>query len=315
MRKVITVIAISLIISISTSCDTKKNELIIFNAGSLSVPFKEIKREFEKENPDINVLLESAGSRKCARKITDLNRECDIMASADYKVIDNLLIPEYANWNIKFADNQMAIVYHKKSRKSDIINDTNWYKILLDKKVAFGRSDPNSDPCGYRAVLVTQLAETYYKLPGLKEKLLKKDVVYIRPKEVDLIGLLESDVIDYIFLYRSVAEQHGLEYIILPDSINLSNPNLSSFYSTATVKISGKKPGETITKRGEPMVYGVTIINNAPNKEAAIKFIEFLLSPEKGMSIIEKNGQQSLVPSPTSTYNNIPKELKQYATE
>jgi len=315
MRKLFTVIAISLIISISTSCDTKKNELIIFNAGSLSVPFKEIKREFEKENPDINVLLESAGSRKCARKITDLKRECDIMASADYKVIDNLLIPEYANWNIKFAGNQMAIVYHDKSRKSDIINDNNWYNVLLDNDVAFGRSDPNSDPCGYRAVLVTELAETYYNLPGLKEKLLKKDVVYIRPKEVDLIGLLESDVIDYIFLYRSVAEQHGLEYIILPDSINLSNPNLSSFYSTATVDISGKKPGETITKKGEPMVYGVTIINNAPNKEAAIKFVEFLLSPEKGMSIIEKNGQQSLVPSSTSTYNNIPNELKQYASE
>ena len=315
MRKLFTVIAISLILSISTSCDTKKNELIIFNAGSLSVPFKEIKREFEKENPDINVLLESAGSRKCARKITDLKRECDIMASADYKVIDNLLIPEYANWNIKFAGNQMAIVYHDKSRKSDIINDNNWYNVLLDNDVAFGRSDPNSDPCGYRAVLVTELAETYYNLPGLKEKLLKKDVVYIRPKEVDLIGLLESDVIDYIFLYRSVAEQHGLEYIILPDSINLSNPNLSSFYSTATVDISGKKPGETITKKGEPMVYGVTIINNAPNKEAAIKFVEFLLSPEKGMSIIKKNGQQSLVPSPTSTYNNIPNQLKQYASE
>jgi len=314
MRKIIVAIVISLILNIGTSCD-RKNELIIFNAGSLSVPFKEIKMEFEKENPHINVVLESAGSRKCARKISELKRECDIMASADYKVIDNLLIPEYANWNIKFAGNQMAIVYHTKSRKSNIINDTNWYKVLLDKDVAFGRSDPNSDPCGYRAVLVTELAETYYKLPGLKENLLNKDVVYIRPKEVDLIGLLESDVIDYIFLYRSVAEQHGLKYIILPDSINLSNPNLSSFYSTAIVEISGKKPGETITKKGEPMVYGVTIINNAPNKKAAMKFVEFLLSSEKGMSIIKKNGQQSLVPSITSTYNNIPKDLKQYASE
>jgi len=238
----------------------------------------------------------------------------DIMASADYKVIDNLLIPEYASWNIKFAGNQMAIVYHDKSRKSDIINDANWYNVLLDSDVAFGRSDPNSDPCGYRTVLLAELAETYYKRPGLKDKLLQKDVVYIRPKEVDLIGLLESDVIDYIFLYRSVAEQHGLKYVILPDSINLSNPNLSAFYSTATVEISGKKPGEIITKKGEPMVYGVTIINDAPNKEAALKFVDFLLS-NKGMAIIEKNGQQSLVPSATSTYKNIPKELKRFARD
>ncbi|MFK5856954.1 MAG: tungstate ABC transporter substrate-binding protein WtpA [Bacteroidota bacterium] len=301
-----------------SSCNTgdqNKNDLIIFHAGSLTVPFKEIAESFKKENPHINLLMESAGSRKCARKITDLKRECDIMASADYKVIDNLLIPDYANWNIKFAGNQMAIVYHAKSRKSDIINSNNWYNILLDEDVAYGRSDPNSDPCGYRTVLVTELAENYYNQPGLQEKLLQKDKNYMRPKEVDLIGLLESDVIDYLFLYRSVAEQHGLQYIILPDSLNLSDPNLADYYATATVKISGKKPGETITKKGEPMVYGVTIINDAPNKEAAIKFINFLLSPENGMAIIEKNGQQSLVPSTTSTYSKIPIELKHFALE
>jgi len=61
-------------------------------------------------------------------------------------------------------------------------------------------------------------------------------------------------------------------------------------------------------------VYGITIINDAPNKEAAMKFVDFLLS-NKGMAIIEKNGQQSLVPSATSTYKNIPNELKKYARE
>jgi len=58
MRYIFTAIAISLLLSISISCDSDSNkkELIIFNAGSLSVPFKEIKKEFEKENPDINVV-------------------------------------------------------------------------------------------------------------------------------------------------------------------------------------------------------------------------------------------------------------------
>ena len=78
-------------------------------------------------------------------------------------------------------------------------------------------------------------------------------------------------------------------------------------------KISGKKPGEFITKKGEPMVYGITVLKNAPNKKAAMKFVEFLLDKEKGIKIMEKNGQPSAVPMPTSSYDKIPKELKKFA--
>ena len=115
-----------------------------------------------------------------------------------------MLIPNFADWNINFTTNEMAIVYHDASRYANEINKDNWYKILLKKDVAYGRSDPNSDPCGYRAVLTSQLAESYYQQKGLAEQLMAKDQNYIRPKETDMLGLLESNAIDYIFLYRSV---------------------------------------------------------------------------------------------------------------
>ena len=60
---------------------SKQKELIIFHAGSLSVPMKQIATEFEKRNPDVRVLLESAGSLVCARKVTELKKPCDIIAS------------------------------------------------------------------------------------------------------------------------------------------------------------------------------------------------------------------------------------------
>ena len=47
-----------------------KEELIIFHAGSLSVPINEIVKAFEDEHPGVNVILEAAGSRECARKIS-----------------------------------------------------------------------------------------------------------------------------------------------------------------------------------------------------------------------------------------------------
>ena len=258
-------------------------------------------------------MREAAGSRACARKISELGKACDIMASADYTVIDTLLIPEHADWNIKFATNELAIVYHEKSRLADKITADNWYDVLMDDNVSFGRSDPNADPCGYRAVLTMKLAEKHYKKPGLAEKMLAKDNKYIRPKEVDLVALLQSNEIDYILLYRSVALQHELKYLTLPDEINLKNPELADFYAQATVEVSGKTPGTTIVKSGAPIVYGVTIPKNAPNKEVAMAFVEFLLDAQRGQTIMARNGQTSVVPSPTDTYDKLPESLKKFA--
>ncbi|MCF8228688.1 MAG: tungstate ABC transporter substrate-binding protein WtpA [Bacteroidales bacterium] len=288
-------------------------DLIIFHAGSLSVPFQQIADSFQSIHPHVNILREAAGSVACARKITELNKPCDIMASADYQVINKLLIPEYTDWAIKFASNEMVIAYENHSRYSDQIHEQNWYKILNKEDVIYGRSDPNSDPCGYRTVLLADLASDYYDLPELKAKLLAKDNEYIRPKETDLIALLQTGSIDYMFIYRSVAQQHQLKYVSLPDSINLKKPELTSFYQTAEVEIHGNKPGSVITQKGEPMVYGVTICRAAPNKKTAMKFLEYLLSQNSGMKIMEMNGQPSVIPAYTKTYNKLPDELRKFA--
>ncbi|MBU8893039.1 MAG: tungstate ABC transporter substrate-binding protein WtpA [Bacteroidales bacterium] len=311
--KLLTIFLTALILFSCNNKNSENNQLIIFHAGSLSVPFKQMKAEFEKENPGVKILLESAGSVASARKITDLNKDCDIMASADYTIIDEMLIPDYTSWNIKFASNEMAIVYHDASKYSDEINAENWHEILLRDDVLFGRSDPNSDPCGYRAILTSQLSEQFYNQDGLTNKIIQKNQEYIRPKEVDLLALLESNTIDYLFLYRSVAQQHELKYVILPDSVNLKNPELREFYKNAKVDITGKTPGTTITKIGQPMVYGITILDNAPNKELALKFTDFILSKQGGAKIMEENGQPSMIPSYSETYISIPETLKQYA--
>jgi molybdate/tungstate transport system substrate-binding protein len=310
-----------ILVFIGTLCNQKQqkkkknsmDELVIFHAGSLSVPFKEVADSFEKQHPNVHVKREAAGSVDCARKITDLNRKCDIMASADYKVIDKFLIPSHTNWLIKFAANEMTLVYHNASQYSNEIDRNNWYEIIQRDDVIYGRSDPDSDPCGYRTVLSLRLAEEYYGYSGLAKQILSKDNRYIRPKETDLLALLESNAIDYIFLYRSVAEQHGLKYLTLPDSVNLGNPELKDWYTSASVDIVGKEPGKKISIQGEPMIYGVTMLKDAPNPEVARKFLHFLLSEKKGLEIMEKNGQASLVPASTKFYRDLPEDFQKYA--
>ncbi len=296
-----------------TESDYLTGELIIFHAGSLSIPFREISKKFESKYSSVNIRLESAGSIASARKITDLNRYCDIFASADYKVIDDMLIPEHTDFNIKFAGNEMAIVYTEKSKFANEITDQNWIEILLKDEVHYGRSNPDIDPCGYRSVLVTKLADKFYNKVGFSDKILVKDNKYIRPKETDLLALLETGTLDYIFLYRSVAQQHNLRYLLLPDSINLKKFELKEYYSGVETKIRGKKMGDWITKTGAPMVYGITMHMDAKNKKLALEFMDFVLS--EGIKVIEVKGQSGLVPSITDTYENVPGSLKKYAVE
>lgn len=290
-----------------------KGELMVFHAGSLAVPFREVARAFNQQYPNVRVLLEAAGSRASARKISDLNRAADVFGSADYSVIDSLLIPQHASWNIRFAANEMVIAYTDHSRRAEVINSDNWYEILLEEAVAYGRSDPNADPCGYRTVLSAHLAEIHYAKTGLAQQLFTKDQRYIRPKETDLLALLEVGEIDYVFIYRSVAAQHGLKWVSLPEQINLKSPAMTSFYQQVSVEISGKTPGSLITKHGAPMVYGVTIPKNAPNPDAAVAFVTFLLEADKGMAIMKQNGQPSLVPTISNSYADIPQPLKRFA--
>ena len=291
------ILAISMFLPYNQSFAEPSGKLIIFHAGSLTVPFGKMEREFEAKYPRIDILREPAGSRKCTRKITDLKKSCDIIALADYTIINEFLIPDYADWNIRFASNQIVLCYTDKSRYAKEISRENWYEILATRDVVWGHSDPNIDPCGYRSLMVLQLAERYYKKPGLYQKCIDNcPIQNIRPKSVELISLLQTANMDYAFEYLSVAVQHRLKFIKLPDEINLGNPKYESFYKQAKVKVIGKKPGEFTEIQGKSITYGLTLLKDAPHRQVAIAFLEYLLDPNGGLKILKEMGQPPFVP-------------------
>jgi len=296
-----------------TGCrnNSRTRQIIIFHAGSLSVPFKQLSDEYEKRNPGIRILLEPAGSLVCARKITELKKPCDIIASADYLVIDELIVPEYASWSIRFATNELVIAFQEKSKYSSEIDSSNWMDILLRDDVTYARSDPDSDPCGYRSVLAFKLAEKYYDMEGLEARLTSKDRDYIRPKEVDLVALVEANATDYMFQYKSVAIQHNLKYIELPDYINLGNPSLNDYYHSVSLDVKGNSPDSKIRVFGDYINYSLSVLTDAVSKSEAIDFVSLILSSE-GQEIIRKCGQDPIVPFSTEQPEMIPEKLKKY---
>lgn len=267
-----------------------EKQIIIFHAGSVSRPIREVSDAFMKLHPEINILHEAAGSVESARKITDLKRTCDVFVSADVSLIEKMLWPHYASQWFGFAGNALGIAFTPESRYSSIINASNWHEILLHPDVNFARSDPQADPCGYRTLFVWQLAEKLYKKPGLYKSLLLKDQRLVRPKETDLLVLLQTHNADYIFIYRSLAIQHNLSFIELPDSINLSQPRLAEFYQNASVRLRGLSPGDSIEQHGQAILYGVTIPLNAPHPQLAQEYLRFLLDKSHGLSTFKAAG-------------------------
>ncbi|TVQ09904.1 MAG: extracellular solute-binding protein [Bacteroidetes bacterium] len=286
------------------------NTLRIIHAGSLTLPVHELAQAFKAENPGVEILTEAWGSKAGARRVIDINTPADVFMSADYMVIENMLIPDHAGWYIPFATNELAIVYTPRSRYAREIDTDNWMDILMRKDVKYGRSNPDMDPCGVRSVFTIKLAEKKYGKEGFANALLSKDRDNIRPKETDLIALLESHHIDYIFLYRSVAVQHGLEYLQLPDSLNLGNFALNDWYGKVSMETLGAKPGETITEVGEAMVYGLTIPFKSENTELAEAFIAFVLHPDKGQAILSRLGQEPVTDFQNPYGDKLPESLR-----
>ncbi len=289
---------------------TLSGQLVIFNAGSLTAPLQALTKAFQVHYPNVTFAAEASGSNDAARKISELGREADIFLSADYAVIDQMLIPTYADWDIQFARNTMVLAYTDNSKYASEVNSDNWYSILTRDGVIYGHSDPNSDPAGYRALLVEQLAETIYNVPGLYADLVAHcPPENVRPKSMDLVALLQSGNMDYAWEYQSVAVQQNLRYVELPAAINLGDLTYARFYTTASVDITGSTPGTTTTMIGQPIVYGVTIPKNAPSPQLAIEFVKFLLGPE-GQAIMQAQGQPAIVPATSAQKSLLPADLQ-----
>jgi molybdate/tungstate transport system substrate-binding protein len=325
--------------------------LTVFHAGSLSVPFADLGAEFEESHPDVDIVFTSGGSATVisnAMAQSDAGESPpDIIGSADYTLIPGRMYDGgYADWYIAFARNTMVLCYRDNAPGSDDIvsGDRTWYDVLRNEDVSYGHSDPDQDPCGYRTLLVMQLTQKYYyddatdfglepdpdaadlydvlilgsehergRVGGTSEVRPSGSEEIVSAKSVDLVTALQSGDLDYAFEYRSVAVQHGLNFIELADYVNLSKtsaelPGVEEFYGTASIEI---KSGDTYAaKLGAAIVYGITVTCNAENEELAAEFIELLLSAT-GKQVMEvENGQPMLDPPLCDHADNLPDLLK-----
>ncbi len=332
--------------------DQEKISVKIQAAGSLLVPFGAIEKAFEAENPGIDVLVEGHGSIQVIRHVIELpafsgEPIADIVAVADYSLIPKLMyetmIPEsqqpYASWCIQFGTNILGLAYTSQSKYNDEINTDNWYQILSRPEVKVGISDPRFDACGYRSLMALKLAEIFYQEKDLLHnvigrfsypikveknedsytilipEILEAERLAIRDSSIKLLFPIQSGDLDYGFEYKSVARQHEVNFLEFPPEINLGSEEFKALCSNMKVKLAFKRflsvnPDYDIL----PIIYGITIPNNAPNPQEAIRLMEFILSPQ-GQRIMENTGQVVINPPVVDFSNNLPQSLASIVIE
>jgi molybdate/tungstate transport system substrate-binding protein len=312
--------------------------VIIYRAGSLTRAFKPLEVAFTCQT-GIEVKDTAMGSVDAGRQITAGGQACDLYAPADYSDIDLFMkAAGYADFNIVFARGRMVLAYSASAvaeKKLPPIAEVGsvpfnppnsipkasarWYEILTTPGVAIGGGNPFLDPGAYRSYMIFQLAENYYKVPNLSNNLMEHIVIPGADRSGTAVPALGKKF-DFQLIYEHGAQAMAsanpdFRYVDLPDEINLSDPAKNSYYAKNSVVVlpglGTSRSAQTVAVRGTRVAWGITLMNDAPNRENAIQFLHLLLSPT-GTAMLKEYGPAPLDPAFVSAadYHKLPESLR-----
>lgn len=252
-------------------CTSGRSLEVMYAASLVKEMEQKIIPEFEKRY-GYDVISEAKGSVAIVELVRDALRTPDVVISADHELLKELM-PKIIDRYYMFASNSIVV-----SGKKDV--PENWVEAILNGEVTAGMSDPAVDPLGYRTLIVFRLAELFYGFEFYDEIV---DKVKIFALETDLSANLSVGTVDIGFLYRNMAVNHGLEFVDLPDEVNLGNPDFNELYSRAVVRVGNR------VYRGKAIAYGIAGLNGKNGRV----FVEYMLSD--GLKMMEEMGFRTFV--------------------
>lgn len=299
----------------ATATPTVKNKISVLYAGSLvNLMEKKIGPAFTQAT-GYPYEGEGKGSTALATEIKGHLRTPDIFISAAASVDQSLMGSangNYVSWYAPFMRTSLVIGYNPQSKfAADLQAAANgtksWYQVLEEPGFRLGRTDPALDPKGVRTIILMELAQQYYNLPNLSQKILgsPENASQIFPEE-ELVARMGSGQLDAGFFYLNEVKEQNLPYITLPAQINLGDPSYNSTYAKASY--TDPKSGQKT--KGSATVYTITIPNTSKNKDGAIAFVNFLFSAE-GKSMLTQDGLTLVTPTLQGDASAVPSQVQQ----
>jgi len=311
-------------------------QLNVCHAGSLLAAFTQVEEEFKKRHPSVTVVDTSGGSVDLVRRFAAGRLECDVIAPADHLVIETMLKPaRLADYTIVFASGRMVLAYVATDPKATALRVSGsfnppssvpqlsggWHDVLTTPGVRISGAHPFMDPGGYRTHMIFDLAQAYYKVPGLYNALLQRyQVNVVDPASGTAAPALGKDF-NFQFTYEhnasaSAKRDASYRYATLPPEIDLSSTKEDHYASGVTIPGLGI-PGSSasVTIPASAVAWGVTIPTKSRNRDNAIAFVNSLLGPV-GRAALTANGPTPIPRARVSRsdYQRLPEALQSLTT-
>jgi molybdate/tungstate transport system substrate-binding protein len=187
---------------------------------------------------------------------------------------------DHVTWYVNFAESPLMIGYNPQSRFAAQFKTKRWDEVLQEPGIRIGRTDPKLDPKGAFTVEMMNRAAELYHQPDLVQKTLgaAENPEQVLPEET-LVGRLQSGQLDAGFFYST---------------------------ETSDLKIPALRPAPELQAKAS---YTLTILSDAPNREGASSFADFLLSAT-GRELLKQHGVDVIKPTVSGNLQAMPPSLQ-----
>jgi molybdate/tungstate transport system substrate-binding protein len=184
------------------------------------------------------------------------------------------------------ARTEMVIAYSPRSKYAQQFADAAsgkrgarpWWQILQQRDLRFGRTDPLTDPQGRNIIFTLQLAEAYYRAPGLALSILGQTINPAQIFSATTVEVrLQSGELDAAAAYKIQPGPFNLPFIALPAEVNLGSDALRDRYAEQSLEIGG------VTRHPEPLVYYAAVLDASAHRDKAQAFVNWLTGSGKSI--------------------------------
>ncbi|NPE29932.1 molybdate ABC transporter substrate-binding protein [Methanococcoides sp. SA1] len=234
------VILLGAFVTLSPSESDVRSEVTVSAAASLTESFTEVERKFEETHPDIDIILNLAGSGTLRMQI-EAGAPIDVFASASQKHMDLLGSEDliYADTRHDFAENSLVMIVPRSNENS--IGSLEDLTDVSITKIAIG--DPEIAPVGRYTKGALEAASLW---DDVSEKLIYAESV----KQV--LVYVESGEVDAGFVYMTDAMASDMDKIDVVAQIPVS----------ASIR------------------YPIAVVSSSDELEASREFIDYVISDE-----------------------------------
>ena len=220
------------------------------------------------------------GSSALAQLIVSGSIRPDVFISVTPAPVLTVLRAGKAESAQPIARTEMVIAYSPKSRFASRFDaaakrQEDLWRILPEPGLRFGRTDPVTDPQGRNIIFTMMLAEKLLSHPGVAAKILGPTInsqqIFTEPT---VIARLQSAELDAASAYKIQPGPFNLPYVALQPEINLSGERVHADHPEIILTVNGKM------YQPEPLIFYAAALKDAPNKNAAAAFFQWLRSDE-----------------------------------